>query len=314
MVTSSLRIACTSTSFSQNPDLTSQVEQLFSRCGFNSDGIKFDRDELIHFLSDADVAIIGLERVDEYVLQRCPKLKFIAKYGVGLDNIDISACKKMGVQVGWTGGVNALSVGEMVLGFMLMLSRNLFRTSVDLKNGYWKKNGGSQLSGKTIGIIGVGATGKQLIKLLEPMHCNILVNDIIDQSNFYSENDLISTSKDFLIRNSDFISIHTPLTDDTNNMFDKSAFEKMKDSACLINTARGGIVNEFDLKVALKTQLISGAAIDVYQSEPPIDYGLLKLPNLICTPHIGGNAVEAVNAMGNSAIDHVREHLKSKKV
>lgn len=308
-----LKIACTSASFSQNSALASEVKELFPKFVLNTRGAKLHGENLVRFLSDADVAIIGLEKVDDNVLRSCPKLKFIAKYGVGLDNIDLNACDRHGVQIGWTGGVNALSVAEMALGFMLMLSRNLFCTSVSLKNGRWQKKGGGQLSEKTIGIIGIGAVGKQLIKLLQPMNCKILVNDTRDQEEFYKDYGLSSTSKDFLIRHSDFISVHTPLTDETRNMFNRAAFQEMKDSAFLINTARGGIINQQDLKAALKTQVIAGAAIDVYESEPPLDYDFLNLPNLICTPHIGGNASEAVKAMGYSAISHLKEYLKIRK-
>jgi len=307
-----MKVAVTSSSFSKNEQLRKELLSYFKDVKFNLEGKKFDKYELIDFIKDAEAVIVGLEPIDEEVIDKSPKLKFISKYGVGLDNIDITACKKKGIKIGWTGGVNRLSVAEMTLGFMLMLARNLYVTSNKLKNGIWEKNGGFQLSGKTIGIIGVGNIGKELVKLLKPFNCKILVNDIIDQTEYYKENQLIEVSKEEIYKKSDFITIHTPLTEQTKNMITLKQLKMMKPTAYLINTARGGIIKEKDLKIALKEGIIAGAAIDVYEKEPPKDKDLLKLPNLICTPHIGGNAKEAVLAMGRSAIKNLVQLVEGK--
>jgi D-3-phosphoglycerate dehydrogenase len=193
----------------------------------------------------------------------------------------------------------------MALGFMLALLRNLYVTSNQLKQFYWNKNGGVQLTGKSIGIIGLGHIGKELVTLLKPFNCKILVNDIEDVSELAASHKLISVTKDELYSQSDIISIHTPFTDSTADLINASVFAKMKSNAFLINTARGGIVNETDLKYALENNIIAGAALDVYETEPPISKELLSLPNLICTPHTGGNSYEAVVAMGMSAISHL---------
>jgi D-3-phosphoglycerate dehydrogenase len=148
------------------------------------------------------------------LLDKLPDLKIIAKYGVGLDNIDIEACNSRNIKIGWTGGVNRRSVAEMALGFMLALSRNLYITSTQLKQGFWNKNGGSQLTGKTIGIIGAGYIGRELIELLRPFNCKILVNDIIDISNLNVGNIFVSDKKTIYL-NSDIISLHTPLNNET---------------------------------------------------------------------------------------------------
>jgi D-3-phosphoglycerate dehydrogenase len=193
---------------------------------------------------------------------------------------------------------------------MLALCRNLFSTSNELKQLIWNKSGGIQLSGKTIGIIGLGNIGKELVLLLKSFGCNILVNDIQDVTEFATANNLQCVDKNTLISLSDIISIHTPLTSETQNMFTIKEFNQMKKSAFIINTARGGIINELDLKIALKEKIIAGAALDVYETEPPIDKELLELPNIICTPHTGGNAAEAVFAMGESAINHLLKFRK----
>ncbi|MCF6331157.1 MAG: phosphoglycerate dehydrogenase [Sulfurimonas sp.] len=305
-----MNIVATSPSFSKNTILQKEMKKYFPEAKLNLEGKRFNKTELIEYIKDADAVIVGLEPMDEEVLSLCPDIKIISKYGVGLNNIDKAACKKRNIAIGWTGGVNKLSVAEMTLGYMLMLSRNLYTTSNELKNGIWNKAGGFQLSGKTIGIIGVGFIAKEVVRLLKPLGCKILVNDIINQDKYYKENDLIEVTKEELYKNSDFITLHTPLDETTDNFITLDTMRLMKPSSYLLNSARGGLINENDLKVALKNGVIAGAAIDAYVEEPPTDKEFLQLPNLICTPHIGGNAKEAVEAMGMSAIEHLRSYVK----
>ncbi|WP_084373197.1 phosphoglycerate dehydrogenase [Reichenbachiella faecimaris] len=306
-----IKVAVTTVAFSKNEQLVNQLNQSgFESIKTNTAGKRFERDELIDYLSDCDAAIVGLDKIDDELLKMLPKLKVISKYGVGLDNIDLKSCESRDITVLHTQGVNRRSVSEMALGFMICLSRNLYTGSNELKLGLWNKNGGQQISGKTIGIIGVGNIGKDLIALLKPFNCTILVNDIIDQADYYAENNLEEVSKSELIRRSDIISIHTPLTEETMYLINKDRLAEMKPSAIVINTARGGIINQNDLKNALKNKLIAGAAIDAYETEPPEDSDLLAIPNLMNTPHIGGNAREAVIAMGHSAIDNLTKFYR----
>jgi len=300
-------IKATSTSFSKHPRLRAALLEVFPESQFNDDGRKYTRAELIDYIKDADGVILGLEEVDGDVLAACQNLKIVSKYGVGLDNLDQEACKNRGIAVGWTGGVNRRSVAEMDLCFMLALARNLYRTSMDLMAGNWNKDGGFQLSGKTIGVIGLGFTGTEIIRLLQPFGCRILGNDIIDKSNVCAELGIEHVEKDMLFAEADFITIHTQLTDLTHHLINAETLAKMKRTAFVINTARGPIVKQDDLKEALMNGTIAGAALDVYEEEPPTDLELLALPNFFCTPHIGGNADEAVMAMGMSAIGHIKE-------
>jgi D-3-phosphoglycerate dehydrogenase len=300
-----MKVKVSTLAFSNNQYLVNKLLQEFPDAIVNVEGVRLKGDELVDFFSDADAAIVGLEPITADFLDKLPRLRMIAKYGVGLDNIDLDACKERNVNIGWTGGVNKRSVAEMAIGFMLALSRNLYSTSNQLKQLNWNKNGGFQLTGKTIGIIGLGHIGKELVTLLKPFNCRILVNDIIDQTNYVRVNNLESVTKDELYSESDIISLHTPLTKETSNLINKFVFKQMKHSAFLINTARGGIVNEIDLIQALQTNTIAGAALDVFETEPPVNKELLALPNLICTPHTGGNANEAVMAMGISAVTHL---------
>ena len=307
-----MKIKVSNLAFSNNKYLVEQLKNEFSDVEVNVKGIRMTDDALVDYFLDAEGVVVGLEKITDSILDRLPNLKIIAKYGVGLDNIDLQACKERNITVGWTGGVNKRSVAEMSLGFMLALCRNLYSTSNQLKVSVWNKNGGTQLSGKTIGILGCGNIGKELIQLLTPFQCNIIINDIVNQNEFAALHSVKSVTKEELFLTSDFISIHTPLTSETYNLFNMDVFRIMKQNSILINTARGGIVNEQDLKYALTQKMISGAALDVYESEPPIDMELLAIPNLICTPHTGGNSYEAVVAMGLSAIAHLVNYRNNK--
>ena len=302
-----MKIKATSSSFSKHPQLRAALLESFSDAEFNDNGLKYTRNELIDFIKDAEGIVLGLEPIDDEVLSACPRLKIISKYGVGLDNLDQEACKKRHIKIGWTGGINKRSVAEMDLCFMLALARNIHRTSLDLKNGNWNKSGGFQLSGKTVGVIGLGYTGTEIIRLIKPFGCRVIGNDILDKSNLCKELNIELVKKNQLFRQSDFILLHTQLTNLTHHLINDETLNIMKPTALLINTARGPIVNQHDLKNALAEGKIAGAALDVYEDEPPTDLEFLRLPNLLCTPHIGGNAEEAVIAMGMSAIGHIKE-------
>ena len=301
-----LVLGVTTVAFSKNETLIAQVQNIgFKKVLTNVNGKRFTKSELISILSKCDVAIVGLDEIDKSVLSQTNKLKAISKYGVGLNNINFEDCKKYNVDVLHTQGINKRSVSEMTLGFMLSLSRNLYITSNLLKNGIWKKDGGTQLSGKKIGVIGVGNIGKDLISLLKPFNCEILVNDIVNQEKYYRDNNLMEVSKEYIFNNADFITVHVPLDNTTKNIINKKSLSMMKPSSFVINTARAGVINQEDLKWALQNEIIAGAAIDVYDNEPPVDNDLLLFPNLINTPHIGGNSKEAVEAMGISAINNI---------
>lgn len=310
-MTSDKVIAATSPSFSKDPYLRDILLSFFPHSVFNLQPFSSHIGALRDFIKDADGLIVGTDRIEADLLKACPRLKIIAKYGVGLDNIDQEACQTSGVKVGWTGGVNRLSVAEQTLGYMLSLSRNLYQSSIALKTGLWRKDGGTQLSGKTVGIIGLGNIGKEVVRLLRPFDCHILVNDIIEQTNFCEQYQLRVVSKDTLFREADIVTIHTPLTSETKHLINSDSLHLMKTEAFFINTSRGAVVNQQHLKEALSKDMIRGVALDVYEDEPASDLELLNLPNVFCTPHIGGNSREAVRAMGMSAIEHLKKFYQA---
>ena len=296
-------VGVTTVSFSANELLLKKLSKKGVHVKKNEFGRRLSKEELIGFLSDCDSAIIGLDKIDASILEFCPRLKIISKYGVGIDNIDFEDCFKYGVKVVYPKGINKRSVAEMAVGMMIGLSRNLYVGSNALKSKQWIKNGGFEISGKTVGIIGFGHIGKDVVGLLQPFGCRIIVNDINPDVFKNLQYKVNQSSKEDLYSNSDIISIHTPLTNDTRNMINNATISKMKDGVILLNTARGGIIDEHHVAQAIRQCKIAGLGIDAYEVEPPYDSSLLDFPNVYCTPHIGGNSQEAVAAMGEAAIE-----------
>lgn len=301
-----MKVAVTSNSFSKNDFLKNELLKISPEAKFKSDSSYMTENQLIDYLKGYDAAIVGLDPITENVISSLPDLKMVAKYGVGLNNIDQEACKSHNVQIGWTGGVNKQSVAEMTLGFILSLTRNIASLDKSLSRGEWKKNGGRQISELKVGVIGVGEIGKTVVQMLKPFGCEIYVNDIVDIEYFANNHSARIVEKEQIFEQCDVITLHVPLTRDTRDLVNKQQFKMMKNDAVIINTARGGIINEVALKEALKNKDIAGAALDVYEVEPPTDQSFLALPTLITTPHISGNSAEAVKLMGLSAIEHIK--------
>jgi len=306
-------VLATPVAFCKNSQLVKELRDVFPNSKINESLQRYSPGELINSLRECEGAIIGLDRIDQEVLSFCPELKVISKYGVGLDNLNLQDCAEQGIEVKYVPGVNKTSVAELTLSLMLGLIRNSYLTSNQLKSGIWNKSGGFDLTNKTIGIIGVGNVGKELVRFLSPFNCKLLVNDIRkdeEQLNFYQENNLIECSTEEIYKNSDIVSLHVPLTSLTQGMINNTSLNLMKPSTYLINTARGPIVNEEDLFYALTNKKIAGAGLDVYSQEPPTCKEILLLENVICTPHIAGNSQEAVLAMGRAAIDGLKEFFE----
>jgi phosphoglycerate dehydrogenase-like enzyme len=299
-----MKIAVTSPSFSKHPVLIEKINSLFDAVKLNSNGKIFTQEELIDYLQGYEAVIVGLDEINKVVIDALPSLKIISKYGVGLNNIDLDYSNEKHIVIGWTGGVNKLSVAEMCVGNILSLIRNMGPSSKKLARGFWEKSGGEQLSGKRIGIIGLGFIGKEMVRLLSPFRCEIWVNDLEYDQQFVSENNLIIKAKEEIYESCKVITLHIPFTNDTNNLIAASELASMQDGTILINSSRGGMIDEIALYEELKTGRLA-AAIDVFQVEPPVNLDLLQLDNLIATPHIGGSSTEAIVAMGMSAISHI---------
>ena len=303
------KIAVTPPSFCKSQLLKTELLGHFPNAVFNEKDGYLSGSELVDFLMDADAALIGRDPINAELIRSLPKLRMIAKYGVGLDNLDQEALIRAGVELRVTSGTNRRSVAELALGFMIGLCHNMSSGSEQLNSGSWHRDGGQELSGKSIGVIGCGNVGQELIRLLQPFQCRVWVRDIADRSEFCRDFGAVETGLDEIIEEVDILTLHVPLTENTENLIDKSVLKKMKSSAFLVNTSRGRVVHQGDLHHALVAGEIAGAGLDVFWEEPPTESEFLRLPNLMVTPHIGGNAREAVLAMGRAAIHNLVEYF-----
>jgi D-3-phosphoglycerate dehydrogenase len=296
-------IAVASRSFSVHPVLRAELLERYSDVRFNDEGSSLSGQSLVAFAKGRRKLITALETIDEAVLSGLPELEVISKYGVGIDMIDLAALAKRGIRFGWTGGVNRRSVSELAIAFMISLLRHVPLAHQEVREGMWKNRKGRQLSDRTVGIIGCGHVGKDLATLLRPFGCKIMAHDILDFPEFYAAHGIEAVGLEELLGRSDIVSLHVPLDKSTRNMLNAQKLALMRPDALLINLARGGLVDETALKAMLKDGRLAGAGLDVFACEPPQDIELLRLPNVLATPHLGGSAEEAIIAMGRAAID-----------
>ncbi len=294
-------VVVTSRSFSRHPILREEVLRRYPDAKFNDDGLSLSGDSLVEFLAGYSKAITALETIDSPILSRLPSLEVIGKYGVGLDMIDLHAMKEHGVDLGWTGGVNKRSVSELVISFSIALLHRTVFANAEVRKGEWYQVKGRQLSDCTVGIIGCGHIGKDLVRLLKPFNCKILANDVLDFKDFYKKYEVTSVGLEELIRKSDIVTLHLPLDKSTRNILNSDKLSLLKDDAILINLARGGLIDEVALKELLNNNKIAGAALDVFEVEPPVDPSFATMDNVLITPHIGGSTEEAILAMGMAA-------------
>lgn len=300
---SQARIAVTSLSFAGNPRLREELKAKYSNVTFTESASILDGEALVALLRGHDRAIVGLERIDERVLAQVPELRVISKYGVGLDGIDIDAMARRAVKLGWTGGVNRRSVAELTLAFALALFHRVPECDVALRRGRWNKLVGWELTGKTVGIIGCGFVGQDLVRLLAPFGCRILAHDIRDYPEFYAAHGVAPVTLAELLRAADVVTLHVPLDASTRGMIGAAELARMRPGTFIINAARGGLIDETALADALERGHLAGAACDVFQMEPDANPRLAALPAFLGTPHIGGASQEAQLAMGRAAIE-----------
>jgi phosphoglycerate dehydrogenase-like enzyme len=293
-------VAVTSRSFSRNEVLRAETLERYSRVTFNDEGLSLDGDSLVEFLADHPLAITALETIDEDVLSRLPDLKAISKVGVGIDMLDLDAMERHGVKLAWSRGTNARSVSELAITLMLALLRHLPVVTRLVRDGEWRQVQGRTLTGQTVGIVGFGHVGRDLAGLLGVFSCRVLAYDIAPLADLPAHVEQVSLES--LLAESEIVSLHTVLNDDTRNLIDRERIATMREGALIINTSRGGLIDEQALYDALTPGHLGGAALDVFSTEPPLDSPLLGLEQVIATPHVGGSTKEAVLAMGRAAI------------
>ena len=302
------KISVCSRTFYNNLELRNELKKNCKNIKFNKTNKTLEGKNLVNFINDSEIAVIGLEKMDHKTLNQFPNLKIIVKYGVGLDKIDLNFLKKKKIKFFHFPGFNKRSVSELALSFMLSISRKLIELNSLIKNNDWNPVTGNNLSEKKIGIIGCGFIGKDLINLLKPFKCKIYINDIVNVNDCLVKKKIMLKTKKEIFSECNFISIHIPYNKKNKNIINKKYLKLMKPDSSIINTSRGGIINEIDLYEVLKNNSIKSAYFDVLETEPPKKYyKLLKLNNFFISPHIGGSTKESILIGGKLCIKKINQ-------
>ena len=286
-----------------NPPLRARVLEAYPNARLWEGPRIYDEDTLIEFLGGCDAAIIAMEPVTDRVLTALPDLKIIGKMAAGCEHIDFEALKRHEIRFGYTFGVNKLSVAELTLSFMISGLRMLPEQNLAMRAGerpLFKV--GRLLTGRTVGIHGCGNIGKEVVRLLAPFRCEILACDIKDYPEFYDAHRVTPVSFEELLERSEVLTLHLPKTRTTRGLYSASVLSKIQPGAVLINTCRGGIVDEEALLNVLVEGRLRAACFDVFAIEPAECDGLLRHPRMFATPHLGAAADEIRMQMVEAAI------------
>lgn len=276
----------------------------------------YDAREQLDLVTDADFLLVGGAPLTGDMIRQAKRLRFIQKWGIGVDKIDLGAAEEAGIPVGITAGTNAGPVAELAVGLMLAVYRRIPFIDKNLRQGKWLKSEVRswcyQIQGKTVGLLGFGAISRMVARRLLGFDAKIIYHDLA-RADSATESALHATyvSLDELLAQSDILSIHTPLTEGTRHLIDKNAIRKMKDNAVLINTARGGIVDEAALYDALVSGKLLGAGLDSFETEPATtENKLLTLDQVVLTPHAGGGVFDNVEPVARHALGNMVKFLK----
>ncbi len=287
-----------------------------------SNGLQVDyrpdikQEDLLNLAKEYDILIVrSRTKVRKDIIDASDgRLRLIARVGVGLDNIDVDYAKAKGIKVINAEEAAMTAVAELVIGMMISLARGIVKADHSMKQGRWIKNElmGIELRGKYLGIVGMGKIGTRVARLARALGMNIIAYDVVRiDPMLVRELSMVVSDLETLLRSSDFVTLHVPLNESTRYMIDESRLAMMKSTAYIINTSRGSVIDEKALLKALKNRSIAGAALDVFEVEPPTDQELIALDNVICTPHIGAQTREAQELAANIIAEKVIHFVKS---
>ena len=301
-----MRILVTPTSLQpgKNSGALEALKQFSEDLVFNELGRPLKEDELIPLLKDCDGYIAGLDFITEKVLKSCEKLKVISRYGAGYDRVDIEAAREKGVLVTNTPGVNAEAVGELAFSLILSVARKI---------PYLNQSTGMELKGKTIGIMGLGAIGKVVARCAKGFEMKVIAYDPFINEDYCASHQIGVCTFEEVIEQADVISLHLPLNDSTKHLIGEEAIGRMKPGAILINTSRGGIIDEDAAYQALKSGKLGGLGLDAFEVEPPAGSLLFEFDNVVVTPHTGAHTREATDNMANASIRNLIDVLSGKE-
>lgn len=298
------RVLVTPTSFGKgDPALCETLEAAVGSVIYNDHGRPLRSEEVRELLPGCDGYIAGIDCVDRHALDGAKRLKVIARYGVGVDRVDIEAAAEAGIAVTNTPDANSVSVAELTIGLMLALARSIPQLNAAVRNGGWPRSSGATLEGKTIGLIGLGSIGRQVALRLRGWNTRTLCHDPGVDAATAARYGAEPATLDALIAQSDFVSLHVPVLPATRGIVNSDFLAGMKSGAFLVNTARGELVDEAALAAALESGRLGGAALDTFATEPLApDHPLLRFPGMIVTPHCGAHTDRASANMGWTAL------------
>lgn len=305
-----MKILITPRSFGKNaPELFDRLAKADLDVVRNETGGILSADQMRTLLADCQGLILGVDPLDATVLAAAPELRAVAKYGVGLDNIDLEACSARGIAVSRTVGANSQAVADFTMTLMLMVARKAALIDRRCRQKDWRKITSLDIYGKTLGIIGLGAIGKLVAQRARGFGMRILGHDIVWDAAWAATAGVERADVDAICREADCITLHTVLTDATRHMITVERLASMKPTAILINTARGELVDEAALLAALRENRIYGAGLDVFAQEPPADPAWYTLDNVVMGSHCSSSTVGATSAMGHMAVDNLLRDL-----
>lgn len=271
-------------------------------------------DELAQLLPEAEVVVVrSATKITAQVLEHANKLKLVVRAGVGLDNVDAVAAQAKGITVANTPAATSISVAEHAFALMLALARHITIGDKTTKEGKWERKTleGTELYGKTIGIVGFGRIGQEVAKRAKAFHMNVVVCDTVLDSEIVDALEVKALPLDELVKQSDYLSLHLPINDKTRNIINADRLATMKKGVRIINTARGGLIDDAALIKAVQSGQVAGAAIDVFEKEPPAkDNPLFAFPQIICVPHLGASTAEGQLRAGAEVARIVKEFKK----
>ncbi|MEM4246306.1 MAG: D-glycerate dehydrogenase [Candidatus Bathyarchaeia archaeon] len=302
------------------PMAASKLLEQYADLRISDHGVPCPKDTLIRELSTADAVIAdGLTRFDKEVLDASPRLKIIARYGVGYDNVDVSAATSKGIYVTFTPGVLSDAVAELTIGLMICLARKIPAAIDYVRSGSWKDGLhpfplGYDLCAKTLGIVGLGRIGEEVAMRANAFKMRLLYHDRVRKPDLEEAYGIVFVTLEEVLKRSDVVTLHLPLSPETERLIGMRELRMMKRTAYLINTSRGGVVDQQALTQAVKEGTIAGAALDVLETEPiPLNDPIRNLDNVIIVPHIGSATVETRNRMALTAAEDVIRVLKGEK-
>jgi len=302
-----MKVLVTATSFKAGNPALKRLQEFADEIVLNPKGKPLTEDELLPLVRDCDGYIAGLDFITAKVLSQCKKLKVISRYGVGVDRVDLEAAKAYGIKVCNTPGANTNAVADLAFGLILGVARKLPALDNQTRGGEWVRSTGTEIYQKTLGILGLGAIGKAVAKRALGFDMNILAYDPYLDGPYAKANNIKPASFDDIIREADVLSLHLPLLDETKNLISADVMRKMKPGAIIVNTARGGLIDEDAAYELLKSGHLGGLGLDAYAQEPPEHSPLFELENTVFTPHTASHTREAVKNMSDMSVQNLIE-------